>query len=736
MSQAVKRACDACHRRKVKCDGINPCRNCSSAQLSCTYNAIPQKKGPKGSRAKVISELRETQRQTSLTAKVHNRMNGIPSPPEPMGGAPTPGMLSPELVKDCLDFYFANLYEKAPVLDRRRIEQQLPYMEQNRDTYCLLTALCGFMVVQPGMALPLGDYNLDMYPGADLAASQVLLEECLRVRRGHDYLDSPTLDTLATSFFIFAIYQSIELHDKAWFYLREATTMVHLSGMNKEETYGQWDAAESSRRRRLYWLFFVLERAHAIQRQRPLTLQASIKPPSSADDPTDPQAHQLTSFIMLVKLFHSFDDAFTSSWNKTRSNLPHQHIATLQKQLADMLPTYLCQDDNLSNLHTNQQWLKSTHWQLSNGSMSSHNADGIDWQVPRDLSRDLLMKMASQFPGQGMELLGSGLIEKVFEIGSNMMDFLVTQPASRDPFSLGPREQLNQILNIVGVMRNGNNHVLPLLFTKINDVLPRLTNLMLQNAPENCALANIDIFDGFGNAGMAQPPPQMQMQMDNDYDRKFSVAEYEKNFEMNGVSNESHGVPTSSSTSSIPAATSAELASPYASSPSVMSPGMEFPRQHLNDFCAPIPEQVMSPVGQSMSGSSSMSFQSMQQHQQQQSHQQHQHHNHMLQSQYMSQHATQHALPQSQSMNGFNSPSTPSPPGMNTASMPTSHSMSQGLMNQMPRQPPQRTNSFAMPQQGQVRTVGDFHALQRSNTGDLTTMAGMGGGEMDYGGMR
>ncbi|EEY23292.1 C6 zinc finger protein [Verticillium alfalfae VaMs.102] len=670
MSQAVKRACDACHRRKVKCDGINPCRNCSSAQLSCTYNAIPQKKGPKGSRAKVISELRETQRQTSLTAKVHNRMNGIPSPPEPMGGAPTPGMLSPELVKDCLDFYFANLYEKAPVLDRRRIEQQLPYMEQNRDTYCLLTALCGFMVVQPGMALPLGDYNLDMYPGADLAASQVLLEECLRVRRGHDYLDSPTLDTLATSFFIFAIYQSIELHDKAWFYLREATTMVHLSGMNKEDTYGQWDATESSRRRRLYWLFFVLERAHAIQRQRPLTLQASIKPPSSADDPTDPQAHQLTSFIMLVKLFHSFDDAFTSSWNKTRSNLPHQHIATLQKQLADMLPTYLCQDDNLSNLHTNQQWLKSTHWQLSNGSMSSHNADGIDWQVPRDLSRDLLMKMASQFPGQGMELLGSGLIEKVFEIGSNMMDFLVTQPASRDPFSLGPREQLNQILNIVGVMRNGNNHVLPLLFTKINDVLPRLTNLMLQNAPENCALANIDIFDG----------------------------------------------------------------------PTVMSPGMEFPRQHQNDFCAPIPEQVMSPVGQSMSGSSSMNFQSMQQHQQQQqqqqSHQQHQHHNHMLQSQYMSQHATQHSLPQSQSMNGFNSPSTPSPPGMNTASMPTAHSMSQGLMNQMPRQPPQRTNSFAMPQQGQVRTVGDFHALQRSNTGDLTTMAGMGGGDMDYGGMR
>ncbi|KAF3037156.1 hypothetical protein E8E11_005995 [Didymella keratinophila] len=39
----VKRACD----RKVKCigEGTDPCKNCISASLACTYNAIPQKKG-------------------------------------------------------------------------------------------------------------------------------------------------------------------------------------------------------------------------------------------------------------------------------------------------------------------------------------------------------------------------------------------------------------------------------------------------------------------------------------------------------------------------------------------------------------------------------------------------------------------------------------------------------------------------------------------------------------------
>lgn len=261
MTTAVKRACDACHRRKVKCDGINPCRNCSAAQLSCTYNAIPQKKGPKGSRAKVISELRETQRQTSLSAKVQNRMNGINSPPSSPTLAPTPGLLTCEMVSECLDFFFSHMYSTMPILHRQRLEQQAMYMDQNLDTYCLLSSLCAFMMLQPGMAMPCGDpYGLDSMPGANIVSGTLLLEETLRVRKGYDYLDSPTLNSLCTSYFLFACYYGVELHDKAWYHLREATTLAHMIGMNKEETYMQYDNLEASRRRRLFWLLFVTER--------------------------------------------------------------------------------------------------------------------------------------------------------------------------------------------------------------------------------------------------------------------------------------------------------------------------------------------------------------------------------------------------------------------------------------------------------------------------------------------
>jgi hypothetical protein len=205
MTTAVKRACDGCHRRKVKCDGMQQCRNCENANLNCTYNAIPQKKGPKGSRAKVISELRENQRATSLAALVHNRvvLHAGPSPGSDPSLNPTPNMLSPELLKSCVNFFFDHVYSMLPILDRDQIEASIAVMDGNRDSYCLFTSLCAFVLLQPGMTMPPSDpYNLEGVPGATIAASNMLLEECLRVRKGSEFHEMINLNVIATSFFI------------------------------------------------------------------------------------------------------------------------------------------------------------------------------------------------------------------------------------------------------------------------------------------------------------------------------------------------------------------------------------------------------------------------------------------------------------------------------------------------------------------------------------------------------
>lgn len=503
MSSSVKRACDACHRRKVKCDGINPCKNCSSAQLSCTYHAIPQKKGPKGSRAKVISELRETQRQTTLSSKVANRLNGVNSPPCSPTLAPTPGLLTGDMIKDCVDFFFTNMYPTLPILHRGRLEQQAMYADQNVDTYCLLTSLCAFMMIQPGMGIPGDPLGLDSLPGANIVSGNLLLDETLRVRKSYDHLETPTMNSLVTSFFLFGCYFGLDLHNKAWFHLREATTLAHILGMQKEDTYLQFDAVEASRRRRLYWLLFVTERAYALQRHRPLSLQATISLPTEHDDPSDNQSHHLHGFIHLVNLFRPFDEQFVALWNKTRNDCSPTYLTALQKQLSDALPTYLNSTENqAADLRTSQQWLRTMVWQLSiqNGCLSSGSDDpSMTFQYPVEIARDLV-GMTSQFSQSSMEVHGIGLIEKLFDVACSLTDVLSLLPSNPQPFTLGPRDYLHQFMSLLSVLRNGDSRFLPLLLAKVHDVLPTLANPMLQTVPDTPAAnmcAEVDIFGGY-----------------------------------------------------------------------------------------------------------------------------------------------------------------------------------------------------------------------------------------------
>ncbi|KAF2722128.1 hypothetical protein K431DRAFT_284328 [Polychaeton citri CBS 116435] len=58
-SKPLRRACDCCRKRKVKCDGLEPCGPCKKASIRCAYLQPPKKKGPKGLRsARVLHALR------------------------------------------------------------------------------------------------------------------------------------------------------------------------------------------------------------------------------------------------------------------------------------------------------------------------------------------------------------------------------------------------------------------------------------------------------------------------------------------------------------------------------------------------------------------------------------------------------------------------------------------------------------------------------------------------------
>lgn len=300
------------------------------------------------------------------------------------------------------------------------------------------------------------------------------------------------------------------------------------------------------------------------------------------------------------------------------------------------------------------------------------------------------------------------------DIVHSMNEHFALQPAPRDPFAIGPREHMNQLLSIVAMSRNGDHRFLPLLLNKMHEILPRVIDPMLKDAPENPNLANIDIFDGFGNAGMAQVPqqvpqpqqqqaqPQMQLSINTDFDHKLSVEEYDKMYSMEMTG----GTPESNTTASNGGAPSvnqqsSDLNGSFGGSPGVMSPGMDYPAGMNNFGCTPMSEMVMSPLGHQSNPLGQPQHQDQQQQPQGQQ-QAPQPHDPM----------GQHHLMRQQ--------------GMNVPSLPTSHPMGNMVMR-----PPQRQNSFHL--QGpppQMRTVGDFQGLQRAQG-----MASMNN-EIDFGALR
>ena len=71
-AKPLRRACDCCRKRKVKCDGGDPCGPCKKASIRCAYLQPPKKKGPKGLRsARVLHALR----------KIDDTVSGSPTSP-------------------------------------------------------------------------------------------------------------------------------------------------------------------------------------------------------------------------------------------------------------------------------------------------------------------------------------------------------------------------------------------------------------------------------------------------------------------------------------------------------------------------------------------------------------------------------------------------------------------------------------------------------------------------------
>ena len=153
------------------------------------------------------------------------------------------------------------MYPTMPILYRDQIQQTVADMNHSVDAYCLITAFCAFMLIQPGIVLETG--HVVEEPTSSITNPKMgnaLMEESVRMRKSLDYIESPTVNTIITSFFLFGCCFGLNKHNTGWLHLREATALAQILGMQDENTYSFDNVIETSRKRRLFWLLFVTER--------------------------------------------------------------------------------------------------------------------------------------------------------------------------------------------------------------------------------------------------------------------------------------------------------------------------------------------------------------------------------------------------------------------------------------------------------------------------------------------
>ncbi|KAL8636443.1 MAG: hypothetical protein Q9228_006159 [Teloschistes exilis] len=436
---------------------------------------VSDKKGPKGSRAKVISELRLREGQKKAEHRRQDSSNSYASPTSSPTSPTLPGLLTQELIDGCIDFYLAHMYPTMPIMHNDQVWRLVAEMDISVEAFCLIASFCAFMLIQPGVEskAPQTIKSLATFPSMT-SLGQALLDEALRRRRNHDYIENPSVNAVITSYFLFGCCFGLDKQNTAWFHLREATTLAQMIGMQDEKTYASGSLIETASMRRLFWLLFITERAYALQKHRPLTLHATINLPSIAEDPSN----SLTGFLHLVNLYRPFDDTFIGLWNKSRTDCSTLWLAHLQKQLTQALPPVLeGTETQAADLRTSQHWLRTMVWQLSitNGYLSSSSPDSsMTFGYPIEIAKDLVA-VTTQLSRQSMEIHGVGLIEKIFDVACTLIDVLSCVPLeTQSPHfaSIGPLDYLNHFIHLISTLRDGASRFLPLLVARIADTLP------------------------------------------------------------------------------------------------------------------------------------------------------------------------------------------------------------------------------------------------------------------------
>ena len=221
--------------------------------------------------------------------------------------------------------------------------------------------------------------------------------------------------------------------DMAFYYLREAITGIQILRVDNESKMALLNPSDRAQHERLHWVLFIHERVHSISSlQRP---SLSVLPRLLPHDPAIPIG-VVNGFNQMIRLFQIMDNTFMTNWiDRKSTTLTPAWIEEKQTQL-DGVGNADTWEDEIKQLSSMQQidlivtrdWLRTLVWQMALSKFLLTTKGRPDRQFmsilfPARISHRLRLAL-TDFPLQAIEVHGTGILHKVFDITSTFADIL------------------------------------------------------------------------------------------------------------------------------------------------------------------------------------------------------------------------------------------------------------------------------------------------------------------------
>lgn len=269
--------------------------------MKCIYTPTTRGRARKNTaeRGTVIESYRRS------TRSAHSPTSSISVPPAP---ARPPSVLihpDPSFFLDLVPDYLLCVYPVNPVISEVEIRACVHQMDINQDA-------ASFVYAFAAVTINLTRTGLIQFAPNVRDQISALLTRSFELRTPMAFETQPTIFKLMGNIFIFIeiCFMALRKFDLAFFYLREAISMVHMLRIESVGDMAALDQPEQARRQRAYWECFIHERFSALSDYKPTSLDPLSDLPEH--DPSISPAvehgwnHIIQTFILVDKEFVTF----------------------------------------------------------------------------------------------------------------------------------------------------------------------------------------------------------------------------------------------------------------------------------------------------------------------------------------------------------------------------------------------------------------------------------------------